>query len=68
VSLFLKRLGILALAGLGLAATNLAATNNAQAADLDYGKPGDPIHLIVGYQPYYSEAWSAAVINGPLNG
>jgi NitT/TauT family transport system substrate-binding protein len=64
VSLFLKRLGILALAGLGLAATNLSITNNAQAADLDYGKPGDPIHLIVGYQPYYSEAWSGAVING----
>jgi NitT/TauT family transport system substrate-binding protein len=64
VSLFLKRLGILALAGLGFAATNLAVTNDAQAADLDYGKPGDPIHLIVGYQPYYSQAWSGAVING----
>ncbi|MEJ0051096.1 MAG: ABC transporter substrate-binding protein [Methylovirgula sp.] len=64
MSLFLKRLGIWALAGLGFAATNLAATNNARAADLDYGKPGDPIHLVVGYQPYYSEAWSGAVING----
>jgi NitT/TauT family transport system substrate-binding protein len=28
------------------------------------GKPGDPIHLSVGYQPYYSEAWSGVVMNG----
>ncbi|REF85942.1 NitT/TauT family transport system substrate-binding protein [Methylovirgula ligni] len=54
-----KRVAIWALAGLGL-----ASANNVQAADLDYGKPGDPIHLVVGYQPYYSEAWSGAVING----
>ena len=56
---FLKRIAVWALVGLGL-----AAANKAQAADLDYGKPGDPIHLVVGYQPYYSEAWSGAVING----
>jgi NitT/TauT family transport system substrate-binding protein len=29
-----------------------------------YGKPGDPVHLSVGYQPYYSEAWSGVVMNG----
>ena len=29
-----------------------------------YGKLGEPIHLTVGYQPYYSEAWSGAVVNG----
>jgi ABC-type nitrate/sulfonate/bicarbonate transport system substrate-binding protein len=29
-----------------------------------YGKPGEPIHLVVGYQPYYSEAWSGVVLNG----
>jgi NitT/TauT family transport system substrate-binding protein len=34
------------------------------AAHLDYGKPGDPVHLVVGFQPYYSEAWSALVVNG----
>src|ERR1700678_2844571 len=34
-----------------------------RAADLDYGKTGDPVHLVVGYQPYYSEAWSGVVIN-----
>lgn len=35
-----------------------------QAADLDYGKPGEPVHLVVGYQPYYTEAWSGVVVNG----
>ena len=59
MSQFIKRAAVWALAGLGL-----AAANNVHAADLDYGKPGDPIHLVVGYQPYYSEAWSGAVING----
>lgn len=29
-----------------------------------YGQVGDPIHLTVGYQPYYSEAWSGVVVNG----
>jgi len=29
-----------------------------------YGKPGTPIHLSVGYQPYYSEAWSGVVMSG----
>jgi NitT/TauT family transport system substrate-binding protein len=28
------------------------------------GEPGDPIELVVGYQPYYTEAWSAVVIRG----
>jgi NitT/TauT family transport system substrate-binding protein len=27
-----------------------------------YGHPGEPVHLTVGYQPYYAEAWSAAVL------
>lgn len=37
---------------------------DARAADLNYGKVGDPVHLDVGYQPYYTEAWSGVVING----
>jgi NitT/TauT family transport system substrate-binding protein len=36
----------------------------ARASDLDYGKPGDPVHLVVGFQPYYSESWSGIVVNG----
>ena len=59
VKTFLKRVGLWAVAGFGAAAATCA-----QAADLDYGKPGTPIHLIVGYQPYYSQAWSGAVIDG----
>jgi NitT/TauT family transport system substrate-binding protein len=34
------------------------------AAAAKYGKPGEPIQLVVGYQPYYSEAWSGIVVNG----
>jgi NitT/TauT family transport system substrate-binding protein len=36
----------------------------AGAADLNYGKPGDPVNLVVGYQPYYTEAWSGIVVAG----
>jgi len=59
VKTFLKRVGLWAVASVGVTAATCA-----QAADLDYGKPGTPIHLVVGYQPYYSQAWSGAVING----
>ncbi len=41
-----------------------AAAEPAPSGTLDYGKPGEPVHLVVGYQPYYSEAWSGVVING----
>jgi NitT/TauT family transport system substrate-binding protein len=30
----------------------------------DYGKVGEPIKLVVGYQPYYTEAWSGLIVNG----
>jgi len=41
------------LAGLG--------TGSANAEDLSYGKPGDPIHLVVGYQPYATLTWDGAI-------
>ena len=44
-----------------------AVAGNAQAATpapTSYGRIGEPIHLSVGYQPYYTEAWSGAVLNG----
>ena len=50
-----------------VAATCLLATSLApiaSAADLDYGKPGTPINLIVGYQPYYTQSWSGVVMRG----
>ena len=36
----------------------------ASAADIDYGKPGTPVKLVVGYQPYYTQAWSGVVMRG----
>jgi sulfonate transport system substrate-binding protein len=32
------------------------------AADIDYGKQGEPVKLVVGYQPYYTEAWSGVIM------
>lgn len=40
----------------------LAPTTAAMA--VDFGKPGEPINLVVGYQPYYTESWSGVVIHG----
>jgi NitT/TauT family transport system substrate-binding protein len=28
----------------------------------DYGKPGSPVELVVGYQPYYTESWSGVIM------
>jgi NitT/TauT family transport system substrate-binding protein len=36
----------------------------ALAADIDYGKPGTPVNLVVGYQPYYTQSWSGVVMRG----
>jgi len=38
------------------------APRPAAAADLSYGKPGEPVELVVGYQPYYTEAWSGLIM------
>ncbi|HTV25412.1 MAG TPA: ABC transporter substrate-binding protein [Polyangiaceae bacterium] len=46
------------------AAPTAAATGTGGEGAAKYGKPGEPIHLVVGYQPYYSEAWSGIVVNG----
>ena len=34
------------------------------AADIDFGKVGDPVKLVVGYQPYYTESWSGVIMRG----
>ena len=44
-----------------LAAGSVAAAP-AVAADLDFGKQGDPVELVVGFQPYYTESWSGVVM------
>ena len=54
-----RALGVSAVAAAAFASAPIART-----AELDYGKPGEPVHLVVGYQPYYSEAWSGVVLNG----
>src|ERR1700760_4788495 len=53
----------LATCALAAAAASLMAPA-ARAADLDYGKPGEAVHLVVGSQPFYSESWSGIVIRG----
>ena len=42
----------------------VAASTVAVAGDKDYGKPGEPINLTIGYQPYYTESWSGVVMRG----
>jgi NitT/TauT family transport system substrate-binding protein len=49
---------------LGTAALALGATGSAVAGDISFGKPGEPVNLVVGYQPYYTESWSGIVMRG----
>lgn len=54
-----------ALSGFAAAfALSAAVPSIAVARDLDYGKVGEPVHLVVGYQPYYTQSWSGVVMNG----
>jgi NitT/TauT family transport system substrate-binding protein len=52
---------LIAVASCAALATAWAA---AAQAEVDFGKPGEPVKLIIGYQPYYTESWSGVVING----
>lgn len=38
------------------------AAGGSHAADIDFGKPGQPVKLVVGYQPYYTESWSGVIM------
>lgn len=49
-------------ATIGISATSFVSS--VSAATLDFGKVGEPVHLVVGYQPYYTEAWSGVVMKG----
>src|SRR5512135_2937225 len=44
--------------------SGLFLAHHANAAELSFGKPGEPVHLVVGYQPYYTESWSGVVMRG----
>ena len=48
----------------GIAALALSTTTVSAQQVLEYGKPGEPVSLVVGYQPYYTESWSGVVIRG----
>ena len=54
-----KRIGIWST----LACVALLAPSAGYAA-VEFGKQGEPVKLVVGYQPYYTESWSGVVING----
>src|ERR1700749_2524714 len=58
---FVQRIGSAAVHAVAVLAAVLVAPA-ALAADIDYGKPGTPVQLVVGYQPYYSESWSGVVM------
>jgi sulfonate transport system substrate-binding protein len=44
------------------AAGLMTAVPAGAAAEKDYGKPGDAIDLVIGYQPYYTESWSGLIM------
>jgi len=49
---------------LGAAAAAVLAGGAVQAADINFGKPGEPVELVVGYQPYYTQSWSGVIMRG----
>jgi len=53
----------LAACSLALATTTSVGLTPA-SAQVDFGAVGGPVKLVVGYQPYYTEAWSGVVVNG----
>jgi NitT/TauT family transport system substrate-binding protein len=56
----MNRRHFIAAASLITAAASLSGVALAQ----DYGKPGGPVNLVVGYQPYYTQSWSGVVMRG----
>ena len=53
-------IGLLAIA---IFAAGLTTADTARAAaEKDYGKLGDAIDLVIGYQPYYTESWSGLIM------
>jgi NitT/TauT family transport system substrate-binding protein len=54
MSMTFKRLAAAAMASIVFAVPGAAFAK-------DYGKIGEPVHLVIGYQPYYTQAWSAVI-------
>lgn len=59
-----RRIRTVALQAAAVFGFAMAAPGAALAADKNYGKVGEPINLTIGYQPYYTEAWSGVVMRG----
>ena len=51
--------GIAAVFGMSAAVPLIAV-----AGDLEYGKVGEPVQLVIGYQPFFTESWSGIVMRG----
>ena len=52
----------LAFSALLALAVGIGGSPSRAAAVKDYGKPGEAIHLAIGYQPYYTESWSGLIM------
>ena len=50
-----------ACAAIAIFANGIAPTASAKVG---FGKPGDAVNLVIGYQPYYTGGWSGVVIKG----
>jgi len=48
------------MAALGAVVMGASAAN----AGVDFGKRGEAVNLVIGYQPYYTESWTGVVNNG----
>src|SRR5439155_1712542 len=59
-----RQFAVTAVAALFGTCLALPAAFSTFAADIDYGKPGTPVKLVVGYQPYYTQSWSGVVMRG----
>ena len=46
------------------AATAVIVGATAAHAGVDFGKRGEKVDLVIGYQPYYTESWTGVVNNG----
>ena len=56
---FLKTICVAAAAAVVSVGISTPAT-----AKVGFGKPGEAVNVVVGYQPYYTESWSGVVLNG----
>ena len=48
------------MAAMGAVMMGASAAN----AGVDFGKRGEAVNLVIGYQPYYTESWTGVVNNG----